>query len=179
MKDKIKVDCFCLNGFGNVLVQSLCNHKEFEISHLYLREETGPFPYYNIEPLEVLAKKNGLKYSYIPRKGPFKVGIAEWGLVSTFHRIFKPEHILQYNKFLNLHPSILPSYPGKKPIENALENGDEFLGLTLHEITEEVDQGTILFQTKIKNNNFNVAEARKALAIESEKIWNNLLKIIS
>ena len=49
---------------------------------------------------------------------------------------------------LNIHPSLLPKYRGAAPIQRALENGENYIGVTLFLLTEEMDAGPIILQTK-------------------------------
>jgi len=55
---------------------------------------------------------------------------------------------------LNLHPSLLPKYPGASPVHTALKNNDQITGVTLIKMTKTIDNGPIIAQTKfpIKSN---------------------------
>ena len=52
-------------------------------------------------------------------------------------------------KIINLHPSLLPKYKGLHAIEQALNNGDEKTGCTVHYVTEELDSGEIILQGEL------------------------------
>ncbi len=52
-------------------------------------------------------------------------------------------------KILNIHPSLLPSFPGHKAVEQALEYGVKITGCTVHVVTLEVDRGPILAQKAV------------------------------
>ena len=52
-------------------------------------------------------------------------------------------------KIINLHPSLLPKYKGLHAIEQALNNGDEKTGCTVHYVTEELDSGEIILQGEV------------------------------
>jgi phosphoribosylglycinamide formyltransferase 1 len=58
------------------------------------------------------------------------------------------------NKILNMHPSLLPKYPGLNTHQRALESGDKVHGCTVHYVTAELDAGPILGQAQffIENN---------------------------
>lgn len=63
-------------------------------------------------------------------------------------------YLLSYDLFksceygaINLHQSILPKYRGRDPIANAIINGDEKIGFTIHYIDEGMDTGNIIFQS--------------------------------
>jgi len=49
---------------------------------------------------------------------------------------------------LNLHPSLLPKYPGASPVHTALKNNDEITGITLIKMTKAIDNGPIIAKTK-------------------------------
>ncbi|MGL4769005.1 MAG: phosphoribosylglycinamide formyltransferase [Mycoplasmoidaceae bacterium] len=51
---------------------------------------------------------------------------------------------------INIHPSLLPKYPGLNSIQRAFDNGDEYLGVTTHFVTSIVDSGVIIFQSRVK-----------------------------
>ena len=52
-------------------------------------------------------------------------------------------------KILNIHPSLLPKYPGLDTYQRALENGDSEHGTTVHFVNEKVDSGAIVLQAKV------------------------------
>ena len=53
-------------------------------------------------------------------------------------------------QIINIHPSLLPKYPGLDTHKRALENQDKFHGTTIHYVTEELDAGPIIRQERIK-----------------------------
>ena len=53
-------------------------------------------------------------------------------------------------KIINLHPSLLPSFPGTKAIEKALEAGVKVTGCTVHWVSAEVDCGEIIDQEPVR-----------------------------
>lgn len=66
-----------------------------------------------------------------------------------FLRIVPPEFIKDWeNKILNLHPSLLPAYPGLKSIERSYHDGAA-MGVTVHWVNEGLDEGEILLQEKV------------------------------
>ena len=52
-------------------------------------------------------------------------------------------------KILNIHPSLLPKYPGLHTYQRVLENGDSEHGTTVHFVNEEIDGGAIVLQAKV------------------------------
>ena len=50
---------------------------------------------------------------------------------------------------INIHPSLLPKYPGLNTYERTLDAGDKAAGCTIHEVTADLDSGPILAQTEV------------------------------
>lgn len=63
-----------------------------------------------------------------------------------------PGYIVRYyaDKIINIHPSLLPKYPGLRSIERAYNKKEEYTGITIHYVEEEVDGGRIILQKKLK-----------------------------
>ena len=55
-------------------------------------------------------------------------------------------------KIINIHPSLLPSFKGKNPIKDALENGSLITGCSVHYVVPEVDSGQLIIQAAIAIN---------------------------
>ncbi|MEM8549378.1 MAG: phosphoribosylglycinamide formyltransferase [Verrucomicrobiota bacterium] len=71
-------------------------------------------------------------------------------VLAGFMRVIKPAFIRAFDeRIINLHPSLLPKYPGLKSIQRALEAGDEQTGCTVHWVTEEIDAGEIIGQATV------------------------------
>ena len=93
------------------------------------------------------------------------------GLVclAGFMRIISPEFIRKYkNRMLNIHPAILPSFPGLHAQRQAVEYGVKYSGCTVHFVDEEVDTGPIILQAivKVKDNDTEDTLSKKILAKE-------------
>lgn len=71
-------------------------------------------------------------------------------VLAGFMRRLGVDFVEQFrNRLLNIHPSLLPKYPGLDTYERALAAGDEFCGTTVHLVTEEVDSGPIIAQVAV------------------------------
>ena len=65
-------------------------------------------------------------------------------------RILSPVFVRSFpNRILNIHPSLLPAFPGLHPQRQALEYGVRFSGCTVHLVDEGVDSGPILLQAAV------------------------------
>ena len=78
------------------------------------------------------------------------LSLGSHAICSGFNQIFFSGLINHFASFVNFHPSILPLYRGPVPSYWCLENGEKYSGFTLHEVTEEIDKGTVLFQEAIE-----------------------------
>lgn len=68
-------------------------------------------------------------------------------VLAGFMRILTPAFVTRFKgKLLNIHPSLLPKYPGLHTHKRALENGDQTHGATVHFVTEELDGGPPIIQ---------------------------------
>lgn len=70
--------------------------------------------------------------------------------LAGFMRILTPGFIRRYQgRMLNIHPSLLPKYPGLHTHARAIAAGDAMAGCTVHEVTEDLDAGPILGQARL------------------------------
>ena len=70
--------------------------------------------------------------------------------LAGFMRILTPGFIRRFEgRMLNIHPSLLPKYPGLHTHQRALDAGDTEAGCTVHEVTAELDAGPLLGQARV------------------------------
>lgn len=71
-------------------------------------------------------------------------------VLAGYMRILSPAFVSHYlQRMLNIHPSLLPKYPGLHTHRKAIENGDEEHGTSVHFVTEELDGGPVILQAKV------------------------------
>lgn len=76
---------------------------------------------------------------------------AEAMVLAGFMRILGPEAIRRFpGRILNIHPSLLPAFPGAHAVANALAYGVKVTGVTVHFVDEEVDHGPIIAQMPVE-----------------------------
>lgn len=90
-------------------------------------------------------------------------------VLAGFMRILSNEFVQHYRgRLLNIHPSLLPRYPGLKTHQRALEAGDKFHGATVHFVTEELDGGPSVVQARIPVRTGDSAQSLAARVLEKE-----------
>ena len=71
-------------------------------------------------------------------------------VLAGFMRILTPAFVAHYaGKMLNIHPSLLPAFPGLHTHQRAIDAGCRFAGATVHQVTAELDHGEILAQAVV------------------------------
>jgi len=113
-----------------------------------------------------------------------KNGVTEKnGLVclAGYMRIISPFFIKKYkNRILNIHPAILPAFPGLDAQKQAIQFGAKVSGCTVHVVDEGVDTGPIILQeiVKITNNDTEETLSKKILAKE-HKIYPKAVELFA
>ena len=101
--------------------------------------------------------------------------------LAGFMRILSPEFIKKYkNCILNIHPAILPAFPGLDAQKQAINHGVKYSGCTVHFVDEEVDAGLILVQAivKVKNDDTEETLSKRILAKE-HKAYPEAVRLIA
>ena len=101
--------------------------------------------------------------------------------LAGFMRIISPYFIKKYrNRILNIHPSLLPAYPGLNAQKKALENGAKYSGCTVHFVEEGVDSGPILLQAIVKvNENDDEKTLSKRILSKEHKIYPEVVNLFA
>ena len=88
-------------------------------------------------------------------------------------RILTPNFVWRYpNRIINIHPSLLPAFPGALAYVQAYERGAKIIGCTAHFVTEDLDQGPIIIQEAFKVLSDDTLETikEKGKSIESKAL---------
>ncbi|MCV0412656.1 phosphoribosylglycinamide formyltransferase [Nitrosarchaeum sp.] len=89
--------------------------------------------------------------------------------LAGFMRIISPEFVKKYkNRIINIHPALLPAFPGLNAQKQAIDNGAKYSGCTVHFVDSGVDTGPIILQlvVKVKNNDTEKTLSKRILAKE-------------
>ena len=101
--------------------------------------------------------------------------------LAGFMRIMSPEFIRHYKgRIMNIHPAILPAFPGLHSQRQALEYGVKYSGCTVHFVDEGVDTGPIILQSvvKIKDDDTEESISKKILKQE-HRIYPKAVKLFA
>jgi len=91
--------------------------------------------------------------------------------LAGYMRILSPEFVRAFpNRILNIHPSLLPAFPGLDAQAQALEFGAKVAGCTVHLVDEAVDHGVIVLQRPVQVHDEDTAETLAARILEQEHI---------
>jgi phosphoribosylglycinamide formyltransferase-1 len=98
-----------------------------------------------------------------------------------FMRLFTAEFVQHwYGKMLNIHPSLLPSFPGLDPHGQALDAGVKISGATVHFVIPETDAGPIVMQGAVTVRDDDTAETLSARILEVEhRIYPEALRLLA
>jgi formyltetrahydrofolate deformylase len=111
----------------------------------------------NRRDLEPMAKKAKLPFVYVPWEERLKgeqtalraldEHEADFVVLARFMKILSPNFVWRYkNKIINIHPSLLPSFPGPQAYRQAYEQGVKIIGVSAHFVTMNLDEGPIIAQ---------------------------------
>jgi phosphoribosylglycinamide formyltransferase-1 len=98
-----------------------------------------------------------------------------------FMRLFTAEFVQRwYGRMLNIHPSLLPSFPGLEPQAQALRAGVKISGATVHFVIPETDAGPVLMQGAVAVRDDDTAETLAARILEIEhRIYPEALRLLA
>jgi phosphoribosylglycinamide formyltransferase 1 len=92
-------------------------------------------------------------------------------VLAGFMRILTPGFVAQFaGRLVNIHPSLLPAFPGLHTHQRAIDAGCQFAGATVHEVTAELDHGPILAQAVVPVLAGDTADALAARVLTQEHI---------
>ena len=111
----------------------------------------------NHPDLEPIARAAGLKFAWHPAddvqkhfawlEKTLKEHAIDLVVLARYMRILPPAIVQQYRyKIINIHPSLLPYFPGAAPYKQAYESGVRVHGCTAHFVTEQLDEGPVIMQ---------------------------------
>ena len=100
--------------------------------------------------------------------------------LAGFMRLLSPYFVASFpQRILNIHPSLLPSFPGLEAQRQALEYGVKFSGCTVHLVDENLDAGPILAQAIVPVRDDDTDETLSArILVEEHRIYTDAVRLI-
>ena len=113
------------------------------------------------------------KYGVTPRNGLV--------CLAGFMRIISPQFVKKYkNRMINIHPALLPAFPGLDSQKQALEYGAKYSGCTVHFVDAGMDTGPIIIQAVVKvKENDSVESLAKRILKEEHKIYPEAVNLFA
>jgi phosphoribosylglycinamide formyltransferase-1 len=138
------------------------------------------------------AKQMGLATSFIPSKGIEREAFdrevvavlrevhVDLVCLAGFMRILSPHFIREFRgRILNIHPALLPAFPGEEAQRQALEHGVKFTGCTVHLVDEGVDTGPIVCQAVVPVFDDDTVETLSArILTEEHRIYSEAICLL-
>ena len=111
----------------------------------------------NRRDLEPLVKEHRIPFMFVPWNvreeaerrvlGTLAEHEIDFIVLARFMKILSPNFVWRYkNKIINIHPSLLPSFPGPQAYRQAYEHGVKIIGVTAHFVSMHLDEGPIIAQ---------------------------------
>jgi phosphoribosylglycinamide formyltransferase 1 len=100
--------------------------------------------------------------------------------LAGYMRLLSPYFVRKFpNRILNIHPSLLPSFPGLESQRQALEYGVKFAGCTVHFVDENLDAGPIVIQAVVPVEDRDTEESLSArILTEEHRIYSEAVRIV-
>jgi phosphoribosylglycinamide formyltransferase-1 len=100
--------------------------------------------------------------------------------LAGYMRLLSPFFVASFpNRILNIHPSLLPSFPGLESQRQALEYGVKFAGCTVHFVDENLDAGPIVLQAAVPVRDDDTEETLSSrILAEEHRIYTEAVRIV-
>lgn len=138
------------------------------------------------------ARQRGLPTTFLPSKGlereaydrhvvaALRETQADLVCLAGFMRLLSPYFIREFpNRILNIHPSLLPAFPGLEAQRQALEHGVKVSGCTVHIVDEQLDHGPIILQACVPVQDDDTVETLSARILKEEhRIYSEAIHLV-
>jgi phosphoribosylglycinamide formyltransferase 1 len=138
------------------------------------------------------ARARGIEARVIPSKGlereaydkvvvaALREKNAELVCLAGYMRLLSPHFVRAFpERILNIHPSMLPSFPGLESQRQAIEHGAKFSGCTVHFVDENLDAGPIILQAVVPIEDADTPETLSARILREEhRIYSEAVRIV-
>ncbi|OFW27183.1 MAG: phosphoribosylglycinamide formyltransferase [Acidobacteria bacterium RIFCSPLOWO2_02_FULL_59_13] len=138
------------------------------------------------------AERRGLATRMIPSKGlereqydrllveALRSQAVDMVCLAGFMRLLSPYFVSQFpNRILNIHPSLLPAFPGLEAQRQALEHGVKITGCSVHFVDENLDAGPIIVQATVPILDDDTVETLSARILKEEhRIYSEAINLV-
>ena len=103
---------------------------------------------------------------------------AELIVLAGFMKLFQPPFVRKYqNRIINVHPALLPAFPGAHPVADTLAYGVKIAGVTVHFVDEGIDSGPIIAQATVPVLDTDDEESlHNRIQVEEHKLYPKAIK---
>ena len=138
------------------------------------------------------ARARGIAARVIPSKGlerevydklavaALREAGADLVCLAGYMRLLSPHFVAAFpNRILNIHPSLLPAFPGLEAQRQALEHGTKFTGCTVHFVDENLDAGPIIVQAVVPILDSDTVDTLSERVLREEhRIYSEAVRIV-
>jgi phosphoribosylglycinamide formyltransferase 1 len=106
---------------------------------------------------------------------------ADLVVLAGYMQLLSPEFVARFrNRVINVHPALLPSFPGIDALQQAIDHGSKITGVTVHFVDEGVDSGPIILQRPVPiPPSRDLAEAEKAIHATEHALLPETIRLIA
>ncbi len=99
-------------------------------------------------------------------------------VLAGFMKLFQPPFVRKYrNRIINVHPTLLPAFPGAHPVADTFAYGVKIAGVTVHFVDEDVDSGPIIAQSAVPVLDTDDEESlHNRIQVEEHKLYPEVIK---
>ena len=99
-------------------------------------------------------------------------------VLAGFMKLFQPPFVQKYrNRIINVHPTLLPAFPGAHPVADTLAYGVKIAGVTVHFVDEDVDSGPIIAQSAVPVLDTDDEESlHNRIQVEEHRLYPEVIK---
>jgi formyltetrahydrofolate deformylase len=139
----------------------------------------------NRPDLEPIARKHKLAFHHVPfnNRATAEEEVLklldqheiDFAVLARFMKILSPNFVWRWkNKIINIHPSLLPAFPGANAYRQAYERGVKIVGVTAHFVTPNLDEGPIIAQEAlvVRSNEPLASIIKRGQALETKCVLN-------
>ncbi len=129
------------------------------------RAEKAGIPVLYVDPGSYSARED-YDRELLKRLSPFRIHLV---VLAGYMRILSPVFLRAYtHRILNVHPSLLPAFKGTDGVKDALRHGVKITGVTVHFVSETLDDGPIIAQVPVEVRGNDTAESLRERIHEAE-----------